>query len=118
VSKFTRRLSEQITRATKAQGADLIMQAKAIVSTRNQMKSGMQSVVRLLNSDLDKLEKVLHVRTRPSEIAELIAILNQTWEAKPDLIELEYRKLLAELGIVEIFQDKGEGSIGRIATPV
>lgn len=89
---------------------ELVIRARAIVSLRNQMRDTLTNIQRHLNSDIDRLEILIksgdkEAVKKTKEIRDVIGVLNRTWLAKAEMIEIEMRKLLAELGMFENFDD-------------
>lgn len=87
--------------------------AKAIVATRNDLRSSLTTVAKLLNSEIDELQamigedfKILDEITRKGQgqaddkrLFQVIEVLHKKWPAKRDQIEVEIRKLISELGL-------------------
>ncbi len=109
-TKFTTRLGQLIDEASKESNrkegpSQLVPAAKALVSARDGFRSDLESVKDRLDSEIDQLSRELS-REPPDmqKITELVEILKRKWPAKKEEIELALRKLMAELGLVQIFQ--------------
>jgi hypothetical protein len=113
--EYVRELDLLINRA-KSEGVDMAgINARAIVAARNSLKSSLVSISSNLNSEIDRLAneigessyspfEELQRRTGEnnvelSEIYETIQVLHRIWPSKRRQIEVEMRKVLAELGL-------------------
>jgi hypothetical protein len=90
-------------------GGDLVAETRAIVSTRDDLRSSLTSLSELLNSDIDALARSLVEYEKPprgkrdaTAVQERIKVLAKKWPSKKRQIEYEIRKLLAELGVDRI----------------
>jgi transposase-like protein len=86
--------------------------ARAIVSTRNEMRKTITNLNELLNSEIDRLETLVRSSDkdkadRRGEMIKTIETLQLTWkDGKVDRIQILLRRLLAENGLAEIFDDQ------------
>lgn len=118
-SVYTERLGALIEAAFSEGPERAIINASAIVSVRNEMRVSLVSISNNLNSEIThmeqllggddtelskkhKIEKLKHEKVAdasPEELFRLIEILRKTWPEKRIIIEVQVRKLLAELGL-------------------
>jgi hypothetical protein len=110
VSSFSRSLEEAI----KKEAIDPIVKAKVIVSIRNSTRVQLSDLSKLLNSDIDTLERLLleidTARDSAREVSpptskrldETLNVLQGTWPAKKPQIDVAVRRVLAELGLKEV----------------
>jgi hypothetical protein len=110
ISTFSRNLGEAIS----GPNSDVVPKARTIVAIRDSSRNELTNVARLLNSEIDRLKTLLEEADKfaqvgeqiPShilrQIAETINVLRGTWPYKKDQIDVAVRKLLAELGLVEV----------------
>jgi hypothetical protein len=80
--------------------------SRAIVDTRNQFSFSLTGLSRLLNSQIDKMEKILEDvqpgqldQERAKQLGMLIRVLGDTWPGKTEQLKYETRKILADLGL-------------------
>lgn len=110
--QFVNELDKLIQRAHEEGLNSAIVNARAIVATRNALRSSLTSISIQLNSEIDKLASDVGKATEtldtlsqvsksgePKEVYETIMVLVRIWPAKKQQIEVEIRKLLAELGL-------------------
>ena len=105
---FADRLGHQIKKATMASRSDLYVQARALVSMRNEMRGTLSELQSYLNSDIDRLERDLKSYQKSGDtqelqasIAETLSVLSEKWPAKQEQLSYAVRKLLVDLGLVE-----------------
>lgn len=81
------------------------MHSRAIVAARDDLKGTLVSLSALLNSEIDRLSAEVRDAWAPESSVEplrsTVNVLKLKWPAKRDQIkiEIEVRKLLAELGL-------------------
>ena len=102
---YAERLELLIKQATR-EPERAVLHARAIVDVRNTMRRSMITISDQLNSEIDRLASEIATpsgsdRTSVSDasIFRTIEVLALGWPAKRAVIEVELRKLLAELGI-------------------
>ena len=100
---YAERLSELIDKASNAKSQDMLTYSRAIVAVRDDMKGTLVSLSALLNSEIDRLSAEVRDAQAPQASVEplrsTVNVLKLKWPAKCDQIEIEVRKLLAELGL-------------------
>jgi hypothetical protein len=113
---YVAHLDKLIDRANSEGLNNILVNAEAIVTTRNQLQSSLSSLRGLLNSEIDLLAHDLESihRHRTSSVQELaqvwvrndlqhayerVQVLQRVWPSKKDQVKIELRKLLAELNI-------------------
>ncbi|MCG7927619.1 MAG: hypothetical protein JAY67_19035 [Candidatus Thiodiazotropha taylori] len=106
---YTKHLDEMINEKTNDDPQKILIKARAIVSTRDDLRSTLTSLNALLNSEIDKLAQQIESSEsqrrggdgwNPRELEETIEVLKRKWPSKMDQVDIEVRKLLAELGLV------------------
>lgn len=111
--KYVAELDALIQRAIKEGDDFAIVNARAIVATRNSLRASLVAISSQLNSEIDRLSQEIGQpvpqhqtvnATGPqapsaSEVFRTIQVLSRIWPAKRVQIEVEIRKLLAELGL-------------------
>ncbi len=107
---FVRQMDGLIQRAI-AEGEDsCLVNAQAIVSTRDSLRTTLGELSKYLNSDIDKISSAMSVMTQPENPSGLddsrkksvwhsIQVLSRTWPSKGEQVKVEVRKLLAVLAI-------------------
>lgn len=116
-TKFVRHLDLLIQRAVKEGPENARMNARAIVGMRNSFRQHTIAISQLLNSEIDTLAaqvtsegilKPIVVRadlqnadqhTSNESLYETIKVLERTWQAKRDEIEISIRQMLSLLGL-------------------
>ncbi|MFM8330221.1 MAG: hypothetical protein ACKN9T_00870 [Candidatus Methylumidiphilus sp.] len=100
--RFVAELRRMITEAQKdATNNQSLTAARAFVSARNDLRSGLESISHRLNSDIDLLEHELKRATLDyAKAAELIEVILLKWPAKELEIENATRKVQADLGLI------------------
>jgi gas vesicle protein len=110
--KYVDHLDRLIKRAIQEGGPNAVLNARAIVSTRNDLRESLIKISDRLNSDIDQLAREVgeaagtdRGNTRQqqagySAIYETIQVLSRKWPSKKDQVEVELRKVLAELGLL------------------
>ncbi|MDO6777460.1 MULTISPECIES: hypothetical protein [unclassified Shewanella] len=107
-SLYTERLGEMIYNATPGKSDDLLVDARAIVSTRDDYRGSLIAISKLLNSEIDRLKEEIEKQEQSiksgnaydgEEIKRTLAVLQKKWPSKKDQIIIEIRKLLTELGL-------------------
>jgi hypothetical protein len=83
---------------------ELLVDARAIVSTRNDLRKSMSTLSDLLDSDIDRLEGLTTglgkgVMPPPGPVRDQVSLLSKKWPIKAQQINIEVRKLFAELGL-------------------
>jgi len=88
---------------------DLLVRSKSIISIRDDLRSTLTGMGKLLNSDIDTLTKrvkeleeicSLGDGCNGKEVEQTLKILQEKWPSKVSQVDVEIRKLLAELGLV------------------
>lgn len=95
-----------------------VLNARAIVAARNSMRGSLTTISSQLNSEIDRLEAelsevIVSPKTpsmsrpntndgSPEKIFETMQVLNKIWSARRTQIEVEMRKLLAEMGLQKV----------------
>lgn len=104
---YTEHLADLIDKAAKARQQDVLTHARAIVATRDDLKRTLVTLSGLLNSEIDRLSAEVRDASAPNDnvpqasverLQSTIEVLKMKWPAKRDQIEIEIRKLIAELG--------------------
>lgn len=107
---------DKLIRRGVAEGIEnAIINARAIVSARNSLRKSLLAISSQLNSEIDRLANEIgeegvripdptmskdEIKSIDRENAyNTILVLNRIWPAKKEQIEVEVRKLLAEMGI-------------------
>jgi hypothetical protein len=98
--KYVDYLDKLIQDGVREGRENALLNGRAIVSTRNDLRGSMLTISEQLNSDIDVLS--LNVRDTGGRAAayETIQVLAKKWPAKKAQVEIQLRKLLAELGIL------------------
>jgi hypothetical protein len=109
--KYVEHLDKLIRDAVHQGREKAVLNARAIVSIRNDLRGSMMRISELLNSDIDRLSREIGEpigrevdqqpqRANPDTIYETIQVLEKKWPSKKDQVEINLRKVLAELGIL------------------
>jgi gas vesicle protein len=107
--KYVNHLDKLIQTAIQEGSSNAVINARAIVSTRNDLRESMMKISERLNSEIDRLakelgessgEEIVIQQASPTALYETIEVLKRKWPAKKDQVEIELRKVLAELGIL------------------
>lgn len=102
VKQFAAELKKLIA-AAQPQGEGALIDARAIVSTRNSLRAVLTSLAASLNSDIDRMEELLGdgkvPASREGQVRETLSVLKQTWPAKETELDVAVRKLITELGL-------------------
>ena len=77
-----------------------VLNARAIISTRNDLRGSTMKISEVLNSDINRLDREVEEEAGQGAVYETIQVLGRKWPAKKDQVEVELRKVLAELGIL------------------
>jgi hypothetical protein len=129
---YVERLGTMIVRAINEGKDNAIINAKAIVDARDSMRRSLISIGQHLNSTIDDLAQAAgraskrlnvtdaespgpHVQGDAVQCWENIQILQRTWDGKREIVESEFRKLLAEAGLVVTIS--GENRTPPATTP-
>lgn len=101
---YTTRIGILISEASASNSNDIMAKARSIVSTRNDLRGSLVSLAALLNSDIDRLsieiaEAEQAANRDTGRIRETVAVLKSKWPGKREQVEVELRKILAELGL-------------------
>ncbi|MCG8345785.1 MAG: hypothetical protein MI685_11610 [Chlorobiales bacterium] len=99
--KYIEHLDNLINDALKDTENTLTVNAKAIVSTRDDLKSSLAALSKLFNSDIDRLKEQLE-RNDEAMLKETIIVLSKKWPSKKDQIRIELSKLISEIGLKEM----------------
>jgi hypothetical protein len=95
--QYTRGLGSLII---KAEEGDVVTNAKALVASRNDLRSSLESIGSRLDTEIDALEAELKKpNPNPAKVKQLLEIIKQKWPLKEQQIEVEVRKMLAEMGL-------------------
>lgn len=78
---------------------DIIVHGKSIVAVRDDLKSTILTLDKLLNSEIDTLKEALKDPPKRALVLETIRVLQNKWPDKAAQLEVEIRKLLTELGL-------------------
>ena len=113
--KYVQELDDLINKAIEEGEENALINARAIVSTRNSLRSSLVSISQHLNSEIDRLAKDIGqnipIPLEPSipnpdatsvdakKAFDTIKVLSKIWPAKKVQIEYEIKKLLAELNL-------------------
>lgn len=112
--KYVEALDKLISDGLKEGEERAVVNARAIVATRNTLRASLVSISGHLNSEIDRLARQIGESVpdvpgpsrptsdvQPSAAAafETIQVLAKMWPAKRIQVEVEVRKLLAEMGI-------------------
>ena len=128
--RYVHHLGSLIQEALEGGKRNAIVNGKAIVAARNDLRDGLLSLASLFNSEIDELESLLNtdfellikklpddiakqlqerkskrekrVKLDEEEIFEIIQIISKKWRIKRDQIEYQIRKLISELGLDKI----------------
>ena len=105
---YVQHLDRVIRDAGRTSGGDeTLAKARAIVSTRDDLRRSLTSLAALLNSEIDRLAQEVSDaelrRTRgegwkDTDLRQTIEVLASKWPAKKDQIQVEVRKLQREMG--------------------
>ena len=108
---------EGLIRKAIIEGKDkCIINAKAIVASRDAMRKSLITLSNALNSELDKLaiaigetvemaeryERISDHETNVEQVWEQLQVLERYWEMKGDEIEDGIRKVITELGLEDL----------------
>ncbi len=112
---FVQELDYLIQRAEREGVENAIVNGRAIVAARDALRSSLSGISRQLNSEIDRLAGQIGVESpspyhdvataarrppdEPQIAYETIQVLTRIWPAKKQQIEVELRKLMAELGL-------------------
>ncbi|MBL0351515.1 MAG: hypothetical protein IPP03_02010 [Dechloromonas sp.] len=96
---YTEHIGKLISDSSTDNARNIRNAAQAIVSTRNDLKKSLTSLAQLLNSDIDVLAELIESNATPAQLADRIKVLEMKWPAKRTQVEVELRKILAELGL-------------------
>ena len=108
---YVEELERIITIAISGESPDIIADARAVVSVRDDLRRSLTSIASSLNSQIDRLSTEVKkaeeqvklgeaVYTR--DIERTIDVIGKKWPSKKAQIEVEVRKLIAELGLEKI----------------
>ena len=125
--KYVDHLDRLIARAMKEGTEKVMVNARAIVSLRNDLRDSLMKIHDRLNSDIDTLAEQIggpgggqqdigreqkappprerrdrerQASTATEAVFETIQVLSRKWPGKKDQVEVELRKVLAELGLL------------------
>ena len=98
--KYVNNLDKLIKIAMREGATKASINARAIVSTRNDLKESTIKIADRLNSEINVLERQQQEQARSEVLMETIEVLSKKWPAKKDQIEIELRKVLAEMGLL------------------
>lgn len=123
--QYIQHLDSLISRAATEGIPQAIVNARSIVAARNTLRSSLLSISKYLNSEIDRLSKEIgepfeQIEMRgaeagrpvlePDEAYQTIQVLARIWPSKKTQIEVEIRKLLAELGLSPTFERSNRSS--------
>jgi hypothetical protein len=74
--------------------------ARTIVSLRDEIRTPATNLSQLLNSDIDTLAENVKKRDQAAT-RETLKVLEEKWPKKMNKINVELRKLITELGLIE-----------------
>ncbi|WP_137916979.1 hypothetical protein [Hydrogenophaga sp. 2FB] len=102
VKQFAAELKKLIAASQPASDQAMI-DARAIVSTRNSLRAVLTSLAASLNSEIDRMEELIGEgkvpTSREGQIRETLSVLKRTWPAKETELDVAVRKLITELGL-------------------
>ncbi len=105
---YAKNLDKLIKMAVKEGPYRAIVNARAIVSTRNDLRSSLEVILKNLNDEIDILEAQIVEREKSprnvveKDIFETIEVLSKKWPSKKAQIENGIRKVLAEMGLDKV----------------
>jgi hypothetical protein len=111
--KYVAALDSLISRGITEGITNAIINGRAIVAARNNLRSSLVSIAGYLNSEIDRLsgelgQSFIEIKgldpsraqnPDPLVIYESIQVLSRIWPSKKEQIEVEIRKVLVELGL-------------------
>lgn len=101
IKTYVKILSDKIDAATK-EDANVKEEAKKVLIKRNELRDKLLALKNVLNSEFDLLSGKLKSGATDEEISHSLVSLNKSWLSdKEAIIEIEIRKLLVELGLIE-----------------
>lgn len=77
-----------------------LLNGRGIVSTRDDLRGSMLNISEQLNSDIDVLGQQVRDSAGRAAAYETIEVLSKKWPAKKAQVEIQLRKVLAELGLL------------------
>lgn len=98
--RYAEHLENLISAGVRGGETDAVTHARAIVSVRNDVRNSMIKIAERLNSEIDLLQEQTKDGASPAVLVQTMRVLSMKWPAKRDEIEIEFRKLLAELDIL------------------
>jgi hypothetical protein len=119
--KYVNELDKLITAAMRQGRADVIINARAIVSLRDALRNSMVQISTQLNGNIDRLASEIGETNlvgqpppyrQPAStdtIYQTLQVLAITWPGRKEIVEVELRKLLAELGLYGRAPDRPNG---------
>jgi len=127
--RYVEELDKLITRAAKEGPENAVLNARAIVAARNSLRNSLVGISSQLDSEIDHLAadigEVIKQPQGPSmpqpgapsdakQAYDTIQVLVRIWPSKKQQIEVEIRKLLAELGLeVKKTEEKSTDDAGQ-----
>lgn len=103
ITQYINHLGRLIEDATIKDEGEILVASQVIVSTRDEFKSSLLALNKLLNSEIDLLATMLlGSDAETKQIADCLKALNMKWSTKSSLMEFELRKLFAQLGLIEL----------------
>jgi hypothetical protein len=112
--KYVERLGRMIEEAAAAGRDRVLINARAIIKVRDELREHMTTAVSLLNSEIDRLahecggpevsisrQESQPIKVDEDKVWETIQVLQKAWPAKKDVLTFEIKKMLVELGLVE-----------------
>lgn len=103
ITKYSEEIGKLIEKASSAQDDELLMAARTIVDTRDDLRSSIEALDKLLDSEIDLLKTQLGSNENSDEhmknVQETIQVLHGKWPSKKTQIDVEVRKLFIELGL-------------------
>ncbi len=112
---YVEELDRLIQRAVNEGAERALLNARAIVSARNSLRSSLVTISSQLDSEIDRLAGDIgeapstlpagttvpkgNVEPDPRVVYETIEVLQEVWPAKKVQIEVEMRKILAEMAL-------------------
>lgn len=96
---YVQEIDKLIDKASADGISNVRVNARAIVTARNNLRESLESISQSLNSEIDRLEEEINNSAEQEEILETINTLYAVWPSKKQQIDMEVRKALTELGI-------------------
>ena len=96
---YTQKLDELIVGGLKEGENEAQVNARAIVRTRDNLRGSSETIASSLNGEIDQLAQELQSTASEEELRQTIKVLAKVWPSKKLQIQIEIRKVIAELGL-------------------